>query len=60
MTGVCVIMLIGNKTLEDHLIFSFMARSVAHTSLKMEAGRIVNITWIVLTLIRLLRLFSIH
>ena len=60
MTGVCVIMLIGNKTLEDHLIFSFMARSVVHTSPKMEAGRIVNITWIVLTLIRLLRLFSIH
>ena len=49
MTGVCVIMLIGNKTLEDHLISSFMVRSVVHISLMMVAGRIVNITWTVLT-----------
>ena len=52
MTGVCVIMLIGNKTLEDHLTYSFMAQSVVHISLRMEAGRIVNITWIAPTHIR--------
>ena len=52
MTGVCAIMLIGNKTLEDLLICSFMAQSVVHISLMMVAGRIVNITWTVLTHIR--------
>ena len=49
MTGVCVIMPIGNKTSEDHLIYSSMAQSAVHISLMMEAGRIVNITWTVLT-----------